>query len=138
MSSTNNQDTNGTSGEVTPSPSNNNRRNNNNNRRNNRRNGGTSQQGQNTSTFKGSITKMNGHIFTLKMDSNPKHEYNRTLKELQGYVAQECESPNLFMSLFSKDPVSPTVTAPTAPDDVSTSKIIRDFSLLRAIHHAIG
>ena len=66
---------------------------------------------------------MNGYIFTLNMSNNPKHEFNRTLKELQGYAAQECDSPNLFMPLFGKDPTSPAIITPTEPNDVATSDI---------------
>ena len=57
------------------------------------------------------------------MDNDRKHEYNRTLKELQGYAAQECESPKLFKSLFSGYPQSPSITAPVAPSDMSTNEI---------------
>jgi hypothetical protein len=133
-SNTNNQD-NGTAPQGTATPdTNNSNSSNNSNRRNNTFNGrrnyrrggrGDNQQGPGTTntSFKGSIPKMNGYVFTLNMDNNPKHEYNRTLKELQGYAAQECDSPNLFMPLFRKDPVSPTIVTPTEPDDVATNDI---------------
>ena len=80
---------------------------------------GDGQSGYDTAStrFKGSIPKMNGYVFTLNMDHNPKHEFNRTLKELQGYAAQECDSPNLFMPLFGKDPTSPSIISPSVANN---------------------
>ena len=105
----------------------NNRRNNANNggRRNQRRAGRGGQQGVVTpnTSFKGSEPRMNQQIFTVKMDGNPKHDFNKTLNELKGFAAQECESPKLFMPLFGNDPVSPTTTAPTPPNDIDTNRV---------------
>ena len=79
-----------------------------------------------STTFTGSVAKMNGHIFTLNMSSNPKHDYHRTVAELRGFAAQECDSPNLLKPLFKANPERPVAIEPERPRDM-TDELIKMF-----------
>ncbi len=72
-----------------------------------------------STTFAGSVGKMNGHIFTLSMSSNPKHDYHRTVAELRGFAAQECDSPNLLKPLFKSNPERPVAVEPERPTNMT-------------------
>ena len=101
------------------------------NRSNNTRNG-SRRSGNNDSrrlgsqtSFKGSIEKMNGHIFTHVISPNNQyHDYNRTVQEVRTYAAQEVKSPSLFTSLFGPEPTSPTSVTPTR---LSTDEMKDEF-----------
>ena len=69
---------------------------------------------------------MNGYVFTLNMSSNPKHDYHRTVAELRGFAAQECDSPDLLKSLFKTNPVRPVALEPKKPTDL-TDELIKMF-----------
>jgi len=72
-----------------------------------------------SATFAGLVAKMNGHIFTLSMSSNPKHDYHCTVAELRGFAVQECDSPNLLKPLFKANPERPVATEPDRPTNMT-------------------
>jgi hypothetical protein len=47
-----------------------------------------------TSNFKGSITKMNGHVFQCFSEGSNKNEFTKTVKVLHEYIAKKLMYPS--------------------------------------------